>query len=155
MSFIIPIEISRDFTVNCGYDKVFGLLADVPASVSHFPKVENLVDLGDEVYRWEMQKIGLSTYTIQTIYACRYTNSYDEGWVEWKPVPDEGNAQVEGFWNLEEDDGDVVSVEFYTKGDFTMNFPSLAKIVLGPLVSVEFNSLVDKYIANLKKTLQA
>ena len=154
MAFTVPIEISREFDVPCGYDKVFSLLADVPTSVSHFPKVENLVDLGDNTFRWEMEKIGLASYHIQTVYACAYTDSEEEGWVEWKPVEGEGNALIEGFWNLEEDeDGKMVHIEFYTKGDLTLNLPFLAKMIVSPLVVLEFNGLVDRYIENLKKAL--
>ncbi len=154
MAFTVSIDINREFDVSCGYDKVFTLLADVPKSVSHFPQVEQLVDLGDNTFRWEMEKLGLATYTIQTIYACAYTDSKDEGWVEWKSVKGEGNALIEGFWNLEEEeDGKTVHVEFHTEGELTLNLPFLAKLIVSPLVVMEFNGLIDRYVANLQKAL--
>jgi len=39
MSITVKIEIQREFTMNGDYDTVFDLLADVPRSVAHFPKV--------------------------------------------------------------------------------------------------------------------
>jgi carbon monoxide dehydrogenase subunit G len=152
MAFTVPIEINREFDVVCPYDRVFTLLADVPKSASHFPQVEQLVDLGGNTFRWEMEKLGLATYSIQTIYACAYTDSREEGWVEWKPVPGEGNALIEGFWNFEEDeDGKTVHVEFHTKGDLTLKLPFLAKLIVSPLVVMEFNGLIDRYVENLKQ----
>ena len=151
MAFHVPIEVSRTFEPGCGYDQVFDLLANVPESASHFPKLEHLRDLGDTAYRWEMEKIGLGAYFIQTVYTCTYTDNREEGWIEWKPVEGEGNAVIEGFWNFEIDDDDTVHVEFYTRGDLTIDLPALVKIVLSPLVVVEFTGIIDTYINNLKK----
>lgn len=151
MAFAVPIEISREFEVTCGFDRVFDLLANVPESAGHFPKVDRLEDLGEDTFRWHMQKIGLGMYSVQTVYSCRYSNSRDEGWVEWKPVDGDGNATMEGFWNFEIENGSVY-IEFYIKGKLTMNLPFLAKVVVFPLAVAEFNSLINAYIENLKKT---
>ena len=51
MAITVSIELNRELDLPAGYDEVFELLADVPASASHFPKVHNLVDLGDNAYR--------------------------------------------------------------------------------------------------------
>ena len=69
MAMNVSIEISRKLDVAGSYDEVFDLLADVPRSVSHFPKVEKLTDLGDNSYLWEMEKVGVDKYSIQTAYA--------------------------------------------------------------------------------------
>lgn len=154
MSFQVPIEISRSFAVPCAYESVFELLADVPRSVSHFPKVKALTDLGQGVFLWEMEPLGLGAYTIQTVYACAYTDSAEEGWVEWKPVEGKGTARIEGFWNLEEDEeAGEIQVEFYTTGELSVPLPSLARFVVAPLAAAEFGSLVDRYIANLQTAL--
>jgi len=52
----------------------------------------------------------------------------------------------------EEDEEGTVYVEFYTKGDLTLSLPSLARIIVSPLVVMEFNGLVDRYVENLQKT---
>ena len=46
MSITVPFDLSYEFEVKANAAKVFDLLADVPASASHFPKVDKLVDLG-------------------------------------------------------------------------------------------------------------
>jgi hypothetical protein len=154
MAFEVSIEIGREFAVTCGMDRVFAVLADVPESASHFPKLDQLVDLGDGAYRWEMEKIGLASYSIQICYGCTYTSNKEEGWVDWKPVEGEGNARIEGYWNLEKAD-DSVHIEFYTSGVLSLSLPRLVRIVIAPLVVAEFNSLVDTYVENLKRIFGA
>lgn len=151
MSFVVNIVINRNFDVPCSIEKVYKVLADVPLSVSHFPKVDQLVDLGDNSFRWEMQKLGIDKYFIQTVYACHYTDSKEAGWVKWEPIKGVGNGIVEGSWKFRTTPSGT-HIDFYTKGDLTMPFPSLSKFLLGPFVTKEFNDLVDGYLANLKKT---
>ncbi|MFC1849163.1 SRPBCC family protein [candidate division CSSED10-310 bacterium] len=155
MAFTVTIVIDRSFEVECAYDKVFELLADVPKSVSHFPKVDQLVDIGDNSYRWEMEKIGVDKYFIQTVYASKYTNDKDEGWVKWVPVPGVGNGIVEGHWKLEAITDDETAIEFHTKGDLTIPLTSFVKFLVSPIVVQQFNSLVDQYHENLKKAFSS
>ena len=58
MAFSVPIELGYEFSVKSPFEDVFAVLSDVPKSVSHFPKVDRLVDEGKGVYRWEMKKVG-------------------------------------------------------------------------------------------------
>ena len=151
MAFTVNIDIEREFDVAAPFDTVFDTLADVPYSVSHFPKVDQLVDLGDECYRWEMAKIGIDRWSIQTIYASEYCWDKEEGWIEWYPIADEGNAKVEGKWTVEKLDDGNTRLVLTTHGELDLPLPSLAKVVVKPLVAREFDGLVDKYIKNLQK----
>ncbi|WP_345544389.1 hypothetical protein, partial [Streptomyces chitinivorans] len=72
MAITVSIELNRELELPAGYDEVFELLADVPRSASHFPKVHQLTDLGDNAYRWEMEKVGVDKHAIQSVYACKY-----------------------------------------------------------------------------------
>ena len=71
MAVTVHIDLGYEFDVKAKYDDVFAVLSDVPASVSHFPKVEKLTDMGDGVYKWEMEKVGTAQVNIQTVYASR------------------------------------------------------------------------------------
>lgn len=75
----------------------------------------------------------------------------EDGWIEWYPIADEGNAQVEGKWTVEKLDDGNTRLVLTTKGEFELPLPSLAKVVVKPLVAREFDGLVDKYIKNLQK----
>lgn len=152
MAVTVSIDLSRSFSVASSPDDTFDLLSDVPRSVSHFPKVDQLVDMGDNTFRWEMQKIGIDKYSIQTIYACKYLSDKEAGKIWWTPVAGVGNGVVKGSWQLRPQ-GSGTKVEFSAEGELTVPLPRLAKMVVTPVVRREFAGMVDKYIENLKKTL--
>ena len=154
MAFSVDVDIKRQFEVACPFDRVFEVLTDVPQSASHFPNVDELVDLGNESFRWEMKKIGVDRYAIQTIYACKYTNDRDKGWIKWTPIKKEGNAIVRGKWTLKDLGEDVTRIKLTTKGELEVPLPRLVKMLVGPVVVREFSKMIDKYIVNLTKTFE-
>ena len=81
MSVTVSIDLGYEFEVKASAKDVFDVLSDVPTSASFFPKVNKLVDLGDNVYRWEMEKVGTSQVDIQTIYQffLTHTDSFLSG----------------------------------------------------------------------------
>ena len=150
MTVTVAIDLGYEFTVKAGIKEVFDLLSDVPASVSHFPKVHKLTDLGGGVYRWEMEKVGTAQVNIQTIYASKYVSDRKKGSVVWTPVKGEGNALVGGSWKMTEGKKGT-AIEFKVKGTVDVPLPGLMKMVVAPIVSGEFEKLVEKYIDNLIK----
>lgn len=150
MAISIPIELGYEFSVKSPASKVFALLSNVPASVSHFPKVDQLIDEGKGVYRWEMQKIGVGQVTLQTVYACKYVSDATRGSVVWSPVKGVGNAQVSGSWSIGEGKRKgTADVVLSLKGTVDVPLPGLMKGIVSPLVKSEFESLVDQYVENL------
>ena len=152
MAVNISIEISRNFRVAANLDRVFQLLANVPESASHFPRVDALIDLGDNCYRWEMKRIGIDKHSIQTVYACRYASSKKDGYILWTPIKGEGNSLVDGAWHLTEDEQGVIC-KFHTTGKLRLPLPGLLKLAISPIVKHEFNALIDTYTKNLQKAL--
>ena len=152
MTVSVHIDLGYEFEVKAKHDAVFALLSDVPKSVSHFPKVFRLTDLGDGVYQWEMQKVGTSQVNIQTIYASKYASDAAKGTVKWTPVKGIGNAQVGGSWKIADHKGKSTKVVLKIDGVVDVPVPGLMKMVVEPIVASEFEGLVEKYIANLIKT---
>lgn len=154
MSITVNIELGYEFDVKASATEVFELLSDVPASVSHFPKVEQLTDLGDGSYQWEMEKVGTAQVNIQTVYASRYVSQFDaaknQGSVKWTAIKGVGNALVGGQWTIQ---GSPKSthVELAIQGKIEVPLPSLMKMVVAPVVESEFEKLVEKYMDNLIK----
>jgi len=144
----VNIDLGYEFEVNASAKDVFDVLSDVPTSVSFFPKVDKLVDLGEGAYRWEMAKIGITQINLQTIYASKYVANRAKGTVVWAPVQGEGNALVSGSWKITDKKASTLIVLQIT-GDLTLPLPGLMKMVVAPVVEAEFEKVVEQYIANL------
>ena len=148
MTVNVTIDLGYEFDVKASAKDVFAVLSDVPTSASHFPKVHQLVDLGDGVYRWEMEKVGTAQVNIQTIYACKYVSNKAKGTVVWTPVKGEGNALVSGNWKIT-DNKKSTNIVLKIDAEVIVPLPGLMKMIVAPVVESEFEKLVDKYIANL------
>ena len=82
MSITVPVHLGYEFEVKAKAAEVFAVLADVPRSASHFPKVHSLTDLGDGAYQWDMEKVGTEHINIHTVYASKYVSNKAKGRVE-------------------------------------------------------------------------
>jgi carbon monoxide dehydrogenase subunit G len=147
MAIRVELDLGYEFTVRAPIKDVYDLVSDVPRSVSHFPKVEQLDDLGDGAYRWKMEKVGTAQVNIQTVYASQYVCDRKKGSVIWTPVKGEGNALV-GGWKLTETKKGT-TLELKISGVAEVPLPGLMKMVVVPVVQAEFEKLVEKYIDNL------
>ena len=148
MPITVDIDLGYEFAVKAPFKDVFELLSDVPTSVSHFPKVAQLVDLGGGVYSWEMEKVGTAQVNIQTVYASKYVANKAQGTVVWTAVKGEGNALVGGSWKIT-DQKKSTGLVLKIAGTVDVPLPGLMKMVVVPLVKGEFEKLVEKYIDNL------
>ena len=150
MAVTVPFDLSYEFEVKAKAAEVFAVLADVPTSASHFPKVDKLVDLGGNSYRWELQKVGTAQVHIQTIYASTYVADRKKGTVTWTPVKGVGNAQVSGSWKIT-DNKTSTHVLLNIQGEIHVPLPGLMRVIVVPIVSGENEKLIDQYIRNLVK----
>ena len=155
MAFVVDVDVDASFEADCSVDRALDVLTDVPWSASHFPKVDKLVELDEGVYRWEMAKIGMDAYNIQTVYACKYTHDRDKGWVKWTPVKGEGNSKVSGKWTIKALKDGGTRLKLTTTGEMELPFPRLAKMVIAPFVRSEFEGMIETYIEKLTKTLES
>lgn len=152
MSITVNIELGYEFAVKATAAEVFAVLSNVPQSVAHFPKVEQLTDMSEGVYRWEMEKVGTAQVNIQTVYASRYSSEFNaskkHGQVVWTPVKGVGNALVGGQWDIQGNKGST-AITLSIEGKIEVPLPGLMKMVVAPVVESEFEKLVEKYIDNL------
>jgi carbon monoxide dehydrogenase subunit G len=148
LSITVPFDLAYEFEVKAPIAEVFGVLADVPTSASHFPKVDKLVDLGDNTYRWELQKVGTAQINIQTIYSSKYVADAKNHTVTWTPVKGGGNGMVSGSWTLADRKGST-HVVLKIDGELVVPLPALMKLLVVPVVTSENEKLIEKYIANL------
>ncbi len=150
MAVTVNVELGYEFDVKASAKEVFDVLSDVPTSASFYPKVDKLVDLGDGAYRWEMEKIGVASVNLQTIYASKYVANKAKGTVVWTPVKGEGNALVSGSWKIT-DNKKSTKLVLTIEGAVTLPLPGLMKMVVAPVVEAEFEKMTEQYIDNLTK----
>ena len=150
MTVNVTIDLGYEFEVKAKFADVFALLSNVPESAGFFPKVDKLVDEGGGAYRWEMEKIGVASISLQTIYASKYVSNKAKGTVVWTPVKGVGNAQVSGNW-LIKDNKKSTALTLTLHGELAIPLPGLMKMVVAPIVEGEFEKMTDQYIANLTK----
>jgi carbon monoxide dehydrogenase subunit G len=150
MAVTVPFDLSYEFEVKASAADVFAVLADVPTSASHFPKVDKLEDLGGNAYRWELQKVGTAQVNIQTIYASKYVADRKKGTVTWTPVKGVGNAQISGSWTIT-DKKTSTHILLNIRGEISVPLPGLTRMIVVPVVTSENEKLVEKYIQNLIK----
>lgn len=149
MAINVPFDLSYEFDVKASARDVFAVLADVPLSASHFPKVDRLVDLGGGAYRWEMEKVGPAKMSVQTVYASRYVSDAKKGTVAWTPVDGVGNASIGGSWTITDLKKKATRVVLKIDGELRVPLPALMKAVVAPMVIAENEKLIDRYVANL------
>ena len=150
----IKLELSKRFETSAAIDDVFDILADVPRSVSHYPDILSLEDLGDEVYKWTMQKLGVGGISHQVVYACRYASDAAKSEVSWSPIEGVGNGLIEGCWRLSTVAGGT-SVDFQNVGRLQIPVPRILKSAAVPFVEAAFGKQVETYIAQLCETFSA
>jgi carbon monoxide dehydrogenase subunit G len=148
MAVRVPFDLSYEFEVKASKAEVFAVLSHVPTSASHFPKVDKLVDLGGNAYRWELQKVGTAQIGIQTIYASKYVSDAKKGSVAWTPVPGVGNGLVGGSWHITAKKHST-HVRLHIEGEVSVPLPGLMSSIVVPWVTRENEKLIDKYLDNL------
>jgi carbon monoxide dehydrogenase subunit G len=148
VSITVSLEMGYEFEVNASFKEVFDVLSDVPTSASFYPQVEQLVDLGDNTYRWEMEKVGTEQVNLQVVYASQYTSNRKKGSVAWTAVEGVGNAQVAGSWQLTNNKKST-HIVLNVEGAITLPFPALMTKLVQPVVEAEFERMTEEYIANL------
>jgi hypothetical protein len=94
--------------------------------------------------------VGTAQVNLQTIYASTYVSDRKKGSVVWKPVKGVGNAQVSGSWKVT-DKKTHTDLVLKLDGVVETPLPGLMKMVVVPVVTGEFEKLVEKYIDNLIK----
>jgi carbon monoxide dehydrogenase subunit G len=148
MTVTAEVDLEYEFAVRAKAAEVFALLSDVPESSSHFPKVASIEDLGKGVYQWNMQKVGTPQVNIQTVYASKYKSDAKKRTVIWTPVKNTGNAQVSGSWTIT-DQKKSTALKLVVQATVFVPLPDIMQAIVQPVVSAEFEKLLDQYIANL------
>lgn len=154
MAVNVSVKIDRSFNVACSAKKAFDQLVDVASTTTLFPKLDKIVDLGGDVWRWEMAKIGAGGLSHQVKYLVKYTNN-GSSTIDWNPAPGDGNAQVSGGWIIKANGDKACTISFRSSGDFEMPVPRLMKGIAEGIVKSEFEAQVGTFIDRVKAKLES
>lgn len=154
---IIPVKIDRFFDVSATPSEMFELITNVPRSASHFPDLQNLVQLDDYTWRWEMSPVSYAGVTMQPVYVLRYQWQADRLYMRWDPVrQDEHFVVVEGNWQLKpRENGPGTNAYFLLDMQFELPVPQMIAGMAKQLLTTEIGKGVDGYVANMTRTLGA
>lgn len=154
MAVDIKVSIDKKFDVACSAKKAFDQLVDVASTVTMFPKLDKIVDLGDSVWRWEMVKIGAAGISHQVKYTVKYSNN-GSSTIDWNPAPGEGNATVSGGWVITAKGDKACTIGFRSTGEFEMPVPKLMKGIAEGIVKSEFDGQVSTFLDRIKAKLES
>jgi hypothetical protein len=146
----VNIAIERSLDIPAPFAKVQALFADLEGTIRRFPKLKRLHKLGDRAYLWEMETIGLRMARIahDVSYGAHYEVNLDQGDVRWRPIPNHGNATIEGGFKLK-DQGRTTRMTFRVKGELRdVPVPLLYRVAAPAFIQGKFTRLVDVFLEN-------
>jgi len=137
-------------SVKASADEVYGVLADVPDSVSHFGGLEALEPCQDG-YKWTLEKAGVGKLSLQLIYACRYMSDAPSRSVNWEPIPGIGTARVCGHWTIEPQ-GEGTRLSIHNELVLDVPVPRLLRKPAQKVLEKENGRMLKTYLQNLRTT---
>lgn len=148
MSIKIRAAIKRSEQVTAPGDDVFALLKPVEASTRFFPRVEKIVDLGDDCYFWSLKPMGTQKYQHQVEYASQWEFDEEQHTIRWRPLEQNGNARISGVWSIQPGVHQT-KVALEIKAELKLDLPRWMQLVAEPIVQTEFQKLLNTYFDNV------
>ena len=151
----VNIEIERSAIVPVPYKQVEPLLHDLEGTIGRFPKLRKLTKLGDNSYFWEMRTIGsrIANIAHEVSYGAEYKVDLPRGELSWKPLPNKGNATIEGFFRIAAD-SNTTKLTFLVRGELRdVPVPLLYRMVAPPFIQGKFTRLVDTFLEDTRDAL--
>lgn len=149
----IDISIERTFEAD-DFGAAWALLSDTRACLAHYPKLETLTHLGGDSWRWELEPTGTAGFSHAVCYAVTYHYDREAGTISWEPIPEEGNARVNGAFHLTEV-GNRVRVTLVIDSCLDVPAPLLLKSLIGKFARTELIEQVEGFVANLAAATNA
>lgn len=151
----IAIQIERSLEVPAPYADVAALLQDIETTIRRFPKLKRLKKLGEMTYLWEMSPIGsrIANIAHEVSYAAQYSVDLKKGELNWKPLPQHGNASIKGRFKLTPQ-GQKTQLKFHVAGELRdVPVPFIYRLVAPPFIQGKFTHLVDTFLENTRDAL--
>lgn len=151
----VNIKIERTLEVPVSHDKACTLLNELEPTLRRFPKLRKLTRLGDNAYLWEMSAIGSKAAGIshEVRYGAQYSIDAKRGLLSWKPIAKQGNASIEGRFELTPR-GEHTRLVFNVKGELRdVPVPLMYRLLAPPFIQGKFTRLVDIFLEETREAL--
>jgi carbon monoxide dehydrogenase subunit G len=148
----VDIKIERSVEVDAPFKNVVPLLEDLEGTIKRFPKLRKLTKLGNNAYLWEMSVIGSKVANIahEVSYGAKYSIDAKRGELSWQPIPDRGNATIEGRFKLL-DQGSKTKLIFDVRGKLRdVPVPLMYRLLAPPFIQGKFTRLVDTFLESTR-----
>lgn len=130
-------------------DDFFGHLADIPVTLSYFPKLKPLVALDSQRYQWEFERMGMGGIHHDLLFATEFSIDEGSGLIRFAALRGVGNGTLSGlFTTIEDDKGThcALEVEGVLKG---FKVPRLLHLPAKPVIRKQFDAMVSQFVANV------
>jgi carbon monoxide dehydrogenase subunit G len=154
----VNIKIERSLEVAAPLSEVSRLLEDIEGTIRRFPKLRKLTRVGDDAWLWEMAPIGSKAAGIahEVRYGAQYTVDAQRGRLSWKPVPKQGNATIEGAFQLSANGSNSTRLTFDVKGELRdVPVPLVYRLLAPPFIQGKFTRLVEIFLEATRDSLLA
>lgn len=145
----VDIQLSESSTVNANASDLIKALSDIPATLSHFPKLKPVTELAPNRYEWDLETIGAAGVEHDCLFATDFHIDLDSNVIKFTAVPGHGNAQISGqFTAVDKDDGATLTLEVGgIIGD--VKVPMLLRGAAKPFIKGIFEKLTQKFIERI------
>lgn len=142
----IKLDLVKKHSVDKCPKELIIALSDMPKTLSYFPKLDPIVELAPNRYRWDLHSIGAAGVEHEVVFATDFETDIDACEIRFTAVPGEGNAQISGLFKAESIGG---STELTLEVRGTLNdikVPMLLRAPAKPFIKGIFESIVDRFV---------
>ena len=144
-------KLDRTFVINAPYEDVLAFFSNPDAFKEAYVGLEVCEDMGDGVWRWQLEEKTEKGITFQPNYQVKYT-VISENEREWEPV--EGNIRSTGRAVFKDLSGKT-EIEYHEKMETDLPIPRLAAKIFGKIVGREVAAGVNDFLNNAKNLLES
>lgn len=146
----IRIEIERHRNVMMAREEFARLSRDIEGTLRQFPKLKKLTPLGAQDYRIDLKTVGSSLARVahDVSFGTRCLVDPTKAALSWTPLPDVGNAQIEGLLKLNEEGKSLrLSLSLAVRGELhDVPVPLMYRLVAPAFIQGKFAALVDVFL---------
>ncbi|MCB9778615.1 MAG: SRPBCC family protein [Alphaproteobacteria bacterium] len=145
------LSLSHLVQAPCAPDVAWALVSDVPRSVSHFPGLDGLDDLGGLRYRWRLARFEVGPVHFDASYTAQYHLDPAARVVRWETVQRE-NLAAAGSWTVLPL-GAGCQLAFQTRLDLSVPCPRVFRPAVQRAIPVISGKQMKTYAERIAATL--